>query len=106
MERGAGGKGEAGYAWLWPAMVMPYPGLHWQWPAEGSAMVACVAVHAWCARPIGPGLADRRHAAAAVARLVRSEEGRRKESSGGDGAPAHVSHGERDTEERKRETSE
>ena len=42
----------------------------------------------------------------AAAWLVRAEEGRSKESSDGDGAPAHVSHGERDTEERKREVSE
>ena len=42
----------------------------------------------------------------AAAWLVRAEEGRSKESSGSDGVPARVSHGERDTEERKREASE
>ena len=42
----------------------------------------------------------------AAAWLVRAEEGRSKKSSGGDGAPARVCHGERETEERKRETSE
>ena len=39
----------------------------------------------------------------AAAWLVRAEEGRSKESSGSDGVPAHISHGERDAEERKRE---
>ena len=42
----------------------------------------------------------------AAAWLVQVEEGRSKESSSGDGAPARLYHGERDTEERKRETSE
>ena len=42
----------------------------------------------------------------AAAWLVRAEEGRSKESSGSDGVPARVSHGERDAEERKREASE
>ena len=42
----------------------------------------------------------------AAAWLVRAEEGRSKESSGGDGALARVCHDERDIEERKREASE
>ena len=42
----------------------------------------------------------------AVAWLVRAEEGQSKESSGGEGALAHISHGERDAEERKREAIE
>ena len=42
----------------------------------------------------------------AAAWLVRAKEGRSKKSSSGDGAPARVCHGERNTEEIKREMSE
>jgi len=87
-------------------VATPYPELGRQRPTEGPAVVARAAIRSQPAGPTGPGSAGRRHAASTAARLVWAEEGRSKESSDGDGALAHLCHGERDIEERKRDPAE
>ena len=65
-----------------------------------------MAVRARRAGLVGPDSAGRRHAAVAVARLVRAEEGQSKESSDSDGPPARFYHGEQDIEDRMRDPAE